>query len=114
VNGKRLVFFGDGQGYIHAFEAPDKFIESKKLAKLKEVWVCDANPHEYRYDENGRHRIYQKDTDNINFKMNKVGHFSLKYRSRCRDQTHLGISKFIHEGFIYNCLNILIRDLLKR
>jgi hypothetical protein len=66
VNGKRLVFFGDGQGYVHAFEAPDKFPESKKPSKLKEVWICDINPPEFRYDENGKRRPV-KCNDGIKF-----------------------------------------------
>ena len=46
VNGKKLIFFGAGDGCCYAFEAltaaPDR------PAKLKTVWWCDCNPPEYR------------------------------------------------------------------
>ncbi|HLX64461.1 MAG TPA: PQQ-binding-like beta-propeller repeat protein [Planctomycetota bacterium] len=46
VNGKKLIFFGAGDGCCYAFEAltaaPDKPV------KLKTVWWCDCIPPEYR------------------------------------------------------------------
>jgi outer membrane protein assembly factor BamB len=54
VDGRRLVFFGDGAGYVHAFEAPERFdVADGEVAKLKEVWTCDANPKEYRQFPDG-------------------------------------------------------------
>jgi len=46
VNGKKLIFYGAGNGFCYAFgaltAAPDQ------PAKLKTVWWCDCNPPEYR------------------------------------------------------------------
>ncbi len=57
VNGRRLVFWGDGFGYLHAFEAPEEF-EGDGVATLEEVWRCDANPKSYRWTEDGLRRPY--------------------------------------------------------
>ncbi len=59
VNGRRLVFYGDGYGYLHALEVPEIDPDAiEKPVTLKEVWTCDANPHSYRYDEKGRRLPY--------------------------------------------------------
>jgi hypothetical protein len=59
VDGRQLVFYGDGYGYVRAFAAPEKFDTSdEKIDRLEEVWYCDANPKEYRYFENGMEKPY--------------------------------------------------------
>lgn len=52
VDGQRLVFWGDASGYVHAYEVPDSFPEGE-LTTIKEKWICDANPKEYRFMEDG-------------------------------------------------------------
>jgi outer membrane protein assembly factor BamB len=52
VDGRRLIFWGDGHGDVHAFAAPEKF-EGDEVATLEEVWRCDANPKSYRYLPDG-------------------------------------------------------------
>lgn len=46
VNGKKLVFYGAGDGCCYAFEALTAVPEAP--AKLKTVWWADCNPPEYR------------------------------------------------------------------
>ncbi len=46
VNGRKLVFFGGGDGCCYAFEALASVPE--KPVKLKTVWSCDCNPPEYK------------------------------------------------------------------
>ena len=46
VNGRKLVFFGGGDGCCYAFEALTSVPE--KPVKLKTVWSCDCNPPEYK------------------------------------------------------------------
>ncbi len=59
VNGKRLVFFGDAFGYVHAFDVPETGpAAAENPATLKEVWRCDANPRTYRYYEDGSMQPY--------------------------------------------------------
>jgi outer membrane protein assembly factor BamB len=46
VNGRKLVFFGGGDGCCYAFEALAAVPENP--VKLKTVWFCDCNPPEYK------------------------------------------------------------------
>jgi outer membrane protein assembly factor BamB len=46
VNGRKLVFFGGGDGVCYAFEALTSV--PKKPVKLKTVWSFDCNPPEYK------------------------------------------------------------------
>ena len=46
VNGKKLVFFGGGDGVCYAFEALTAV--PRKPVKLKTVWSFDCNPPEYK------------------------------------------------------------------
>ncbi|MFP4579669.1 MAG: PQQ-binding-like beta-propeller repeat protein [Candidatus Sumerlaeia bacterium] len=57
VNGQRQVYWGDGYGYIHAYEVPDSFPEGK-ITTLKEVWYADANPKHYRVMDDGTPMSY--------------------------------------------------------
>lgn len=52
VDGRQLIFWGDGHGIVHAFAVPEKY-EGEKPIHLEEVWKCDANPHDYRYEADG-------------------------------------------------------------
>ena len=61
INGQLQVFYGDSFGYLHAFAAPAPVpSESGKPGTLERVWWMDANPHDYRYDEEGRRLPYMK------------------------------------------------------
>ena len=57
VNGRPLVFWGDGYGFVHAFAVPEAAAEGEP-PKLDEVWRLDANPHRYRYKPDGSERPY--------------------------------------------------------
>jgi outer membrane protein assembly factor BamB len=46
VNGRSLVFFGGGDGWLYAFDAQP--VPGSEGAFLKTVWRYDANPPEYR------------------------------------------------------------------
>ncbi len=52
VNGQKLLFWGDGYGVLHAFARPER-LKKGEVHILEEVWHYDANPREYRYDQNG-------------------------------------------------------------
>ncbi len=59
VDGRRLVFWGDGYGVVHAFEMPASTEPAGgDVPRLVEAWRCDANPRTYRYDANGQLRTY--------------------------------------------------------
>lgn len=45
ADGKPLVFFGGGDGWLYAFEPAKK---TKRVEKLKLVWSHDCNPPDYR------------------------------------------------------------------
>jgi outer membrane protein assembly factor BamB len=46
VDGRRLVFYGGGDGRLYAFEALAS--PADKPLRLKTVWSCDCNPPEYK------------------------------------------------------------------
>ena len=46
VNGRKLIFFGGGDGWCYAFEVQRAQAPSTGL--LKTVWKCDCNPPAYR------------------------------------------------------------------
>ncbi|MCX5684924.1 MAG: PQQ-binding-like beta-propeller repeat protein [Planctomycetota bacterium] len=49
VGGKKLIFFGGGDGRCYAFETPaTAATPDGKPAVLKKVWVVDCNPKEYQ------------------------------------------------------------------
>lgn len=52
VNGKKLVFFGGGDGVCYAFEA--KPVEEDGIGFLKKYWWFDANPPEYKKTKDGK------------------------------------------------------------
>mgnify|MGYP006291303079 CR=1 FL=1 len=59
VDDRPLVFWGDGYGVLHAYEPPNAdSVPGEDVQVLKEVWWCDVNPREYRYDEEGELRPY--------------------------------------------------------
>jgi outer membrane protein assembly factor BamB len=52
VNGRQLVFFGGGDGWLYAFDGQPAL---KGVANpLKTVWKCDCNPPEYKKDNDGK------------------------------------------------------------
>jgi outer membrane protein assembly factor BamB len=50
VNGRKLVFFGGGDGRCYAFEVPQDPLRraGAKLLKLQVAWSFDCNPAEYK------------------------------------------------------------------
>lgn len=93
VNGKKLVFFGGGDGLCYAFEAltsaPEQPIHFKK------VWSYDCNPPNYR-DPLG-------DGQPFNY---YIGDKRKKYTTNKNDGTFLGPSEIIgspvfHDGRVY-------------
>jgi outer membrane protein assembly factor BamB len=48
IAGRKLVFFGAGDGRCYAFEALASLAEKEKSVKLKTVWSYDCIPPEYR------------------------------------------------------------------
>jgi outer membrane protein assembly factor BamB len=52
-----LAIFGGPDGWIYAF-APDPVQGDGGRPELREVWRCDANKPEYRFDEDGDPRGY--------------------------------------------------------
>jgi outer membrane protein assembly factor BamB len=52
VNGKKLVFFGGGDGWCYAFDA--KPVKEGDTALLKTVWKADCNPPEYKKTKDGK------------------------------------------------------------
>jgi outer membrane protein assembly factor BamB len=93
VNGKKLVFFGGGDGVCYAFEAlsevPDHTVHFKK------VWSYDCDPAQYR-DPLG-------DGKPFNY---YIGDKRKKYSTNKNDGTFLGPSEVIaspvfHNGHVY-------------
>jgi outer membrane protein assembly factor BamB len=52
VNGKKLVFFGGGDGWCYAFDA--KPVKEGDVGLLKTVWKADCNPPEYKKTKDGK------------------------------------------------------------
>lgn len=93
VNGKRLVFFGGGDGLCYAFEALTS-VPSEPV-KFKKVWSFDCNPPNYR-DPVGDGRPYNY----------YIGDRRKKYTTNKSDGTFLGPSEIIaspvfHDGRVY-------------
>jgi outer membrane protein assembly factor BamB len=53
VEGKWQVFWGDGYGVLHAFDASQVAGDSDKPVILKEAWRFDCNPRQYREKPDG-------------------------------------------------------------
>jgi outer membrane protein assembly factor BamB len=47
VNGRTLIFFGGGDGFLYAFEPPTRSPGSEPQI-LKQVWAYDCNPPDFR------------------------------------------------------------------
>ncbi len=93
VNGKRLVFFGGGDGLCYAFEALTTV--PNEPVKFKKVWSFDCDPPNYRDPlGNGQPFNYY------------IGDRRKKYTTNKSDGTFLGPSEIIaspvfHEGRVY-------------
>lgn len=93
VDGRKLVFFGGGDGICYAFEALSSVPE--RPVKLKTVWTFDCNPPEYKQYEG----------------LDPIVHFALGDKRRSdtlndNDGTHLGLNAFIaspvfHKNRVY-------------
>jgi outer membrane protein assembly factor BamB len=59
VDGKTAVFFGAGDGFLYAFN-PQAEKDADGAAVLPEFWRYDANPSEYRVDDQGEAIRYGK------------------------------------------------------
>jgi len=91
VNGRKLVFFGGGDGVCYAFEALKEVPE--QTAVLRKVWQYDCNPPNYRLRDGQPIPYYEGDKRKKN-SPNK------------NDGTYLGPSQIIatpvfHEGRLY-------------
>jgi len=92
VGGKKLVFFGGGDGFCYAFEA---VTEAKdKPFHLKKVWSYDCNPPHYRNFDDGKPIPYYR------------GDKRKKQSPSKNDGTYLGPSQIIatpvfHKGRVY-------------
>lgn len=47
VNGKRLIFFGGGDGWLYAFDP--KPVKGEDTSFLKTIWKYDCNPPDYKF-----------------------------------------------------------------
>ncbi|MDD2601123.1 MAG: PQQ-binding-like beta-propeller repeat protein [Kiritimatiellae bacterium] len=47
AGGKKIIFFGGGDGFMYAFEAVQPN-QDGKLQKLKKIWAADCNPPHFR------------------------------------------------------------------
>ena len=54
VNGKGQLFFGGGDGLCYAFEPKPVYDEDEDLDFLRKIWWYDANPPEYKKDNDGK------------------------------------------------------------
>ncbi len=59
VNGRQLVFYGGADGICYAFDPRIRpAAKPGEPGTLPTVWSFDANPQDYRYDEEGRELPY--------------------------------------------------------
>lgn len=91
VGGRKLVFFGGGDGLCYAFEALTEVPE--KTGHLKKVWQYDCNPPHYRLRD-GKPIPYYEGDKRKNYSTNK------------NDGKYLGPSQIIstpvfHDGRVY-------------
>ncbi len=91
VGGRKLVFFGGGDGICYAFEALTGV--PKKPVEFKQVWQYDCNPPHYRLRDGKPIPYY-------------VGDKRKKYSTNKDDGTYLGPSQIIstpvfHDGRVY-------------
>ena len=89
VGGKTLIFHGGGDGVCYAFEALETAPPDGKVATLKKVWSCDANPHEYRFRPDGTPIPYQR------------MHGTAKNKIRGEGPSEIIATPVFHKGRIY-------------
>ena len=63
AGGRRLVFFGGGDGYMYAFEALDS-ARNEKVRALKLAWKADCNPPHFR-ERDGKKLEYSAWNNNL-------------------------------------------------
>ncbi len=56
-SGSPAIFFGGGDGFLHAFDPTGKKLEGSSSV-MGEYWRVDANAPEYRLDQDGKPREY--------------------------------------------------------
>ena len=91
VDGRKLIFFGGGDGVCYAFEAVTEARD--KPMHLKKVWSYDCNPPEYKLEDGKPIPYYRGDKRK-------------KYSTNKNDGTYVGPSQIIatpvfHEGRVY-------------
>jgi outer membrane protein assembly factor BamB len=92
VNGKKLVFFGGGDGVCYAFEALQDVPSAP--VQFKKVWSFDCDPPEFRHPEG---------EDEFNY---YIGDRRKRYTTNQNDGLFLGPSEIIaspvfHDGRVY-------------
>ncbi len=92
VNGKKLVFFGGGDGVCYAFEALQNVPSAP--VQFKKVWSFDCDPPEFRHPEG---------EDEFNY---YIGDRRKRYTTNQNDGLFLGPSEIIaspvfHDGRVY-------------
>jgi len=92
VEGRKLVFFGGGDGVCYAFEAVTK--ARPEPFHLKKVWSYDCNPRAYKFFDDGKPIPYYR------------GDKRKKYSTNEDDGKYVGPSQIIatpvfHKGRVY-------------
>jgi outer membrane protein assembly factor BamB len=72
VNGRRVVFWGDGYGFLHAFAVPER-ADGQAVQELEVVWSLDCNPPRCRFDDEGNELPYPFHGEARNFALPGVG-----------------------------------------
>lgn len=99
VDGKRLILFGAGDGFIYAFEPFKANPASKGVSLLKSVWKFDCNPPEYKFRDGKAIEFMAKGKGPSNIIATPVFDKNRVYIAVGQDPTHGG-----GEG-VLNCID---------